>query len=328
MFAFTASQHERFKTPHSWSTLGVHEMSIRPHPDFVEAGRIAARVLSEVTKEVKPGAKVLTICTLAEKRILEYGGGRAGIAFPCNVSVNEEAAHYTSPHADTRVLPDRGLVKVDLGAHVNGHISDTAVTVDLDGSFERYVGAAETALEAAIDVIRAGVRLGEVGRVIERAIRREGLIPVHQLSGHQLAPWTLHAGKNVPNVGVRGSEVMKSGETYAVEPFSTDGNGTVRNSDKAFIYANVMSGKQTLDPFIGGVRDIARRRFGTLPWASRWLYEDGIDPVLAIPTLVRTGAIRGYPVLIEGKGGMVAQSEHSLFVTEDGAVVTTLRDNK
>ena len=298
-------------------------MNTKPHPNFLKAGAIAARVLTEVAPKVKSGVKVITICNLAERKIVEYGGKPA---FPCNVSINEEAAHYSSPHDDLRVFPDQGLVKVDIGAHVNGHLSDTAMTVDLDGSYEQFVAAAEEALNAAIEVIRPGIRLGEVGSVIENTIKQYGLKPVHQLSGHQMKQWTLHAGKNVPNVRTHVSAKMNVGETYAVEPFSTDGNGTIRGSREAFIFANNMRNTKRLEIPILQVRDAARERFGSLPWAGRWINDEKVDVTAALKALERAGAIHSYPVLIEGKNGMVAQAEHSLFVGKDGAIVSTSRD--
>lgn len=303
-------------------------MSKKPHPDFMKAGEIAARVMSEILTEVKPGVKVLKICTLAERKILEYGA--SGIAFPCNVSINDEAAHYTSPHGDTKTFPDKGLVKVDMGAHVNGYLSDTAATVDLDGSYEKYIMSAKEALEAAIDVIRPGVKLGEVGASIEKAIKKHGLKPVHQLSGHQLKPWILHAGKNVPNMSMRMTEKMKMGETFAVEPFATNGNGTIKSGRKAYIFSNDMRNKKKLDKLTLQIRNIARQKFGTLPWASRWLHKlkTNIDINAAINTMTRVGAIHGYPVLIEGKNGMVSQFEHSIFVGEEGAIVSTRRKDE
>jgi methionyl aminopeptidase len=306
-------------------SFGANQMAISPHPDFIKAGQIAGRVISEVAGEVKPGIKVLRICTLAENKIAEYGGKPA---FPCNVSINNEAAHYTSPYGDNKVFPSKGLVKIDLGAHVNGHLSDTAVTVDLDGSYEKFIVSAEKALEAAIEVIRPGVRLGEVGAAIESTIKRHGLRPVHQLSGHMLKPWTLHAGKSVPNVGSKMTAKMKLGEAYAVEPFSTDGNGTIKNGRKVYIFSNVMNNKKKVDKLTLRVRNIARQKFKTLPWASRWLYTEktDFDIETALNILLRNGAIHGYPVLLEGKDGMVSQFEHTLFVGEKGAVVTTLRE--
>jgi methionyl aminopeptidase len=303
-------------------------MGDKPHPDFMKAGKIAGKVLSFIEGEVKPGVKVLKICRLAEEKIMELGA--SGIAFPCNVSINEEAAHYTSPHSDTKVFPNTGLVKVDIGAHVNGYISDTAITVDLDGSYEKYIVAAKNALEAAIETVRPNVKLGEVGRAIESTIKKQGLKPIHQLSGHQLKPWILHAGKNVPNVGMKVSSAMNLGETYAIEPFATNGNGTIKSGPYAYIFSNNMKNKKKLDRDTLRVRNAARQMFKTLPWAGRWLHGKitGVDANVAIKALQRAGAIHGYPVLYEGKNGMVSQFEHSVFVGPEGAIVSTRRDNE
>jgi methionyl aminopeptidase len=301
-------------------------MTKKPHPNSLKAGEIASRVLHDIASLVKPGEKVLKICMLAERKIVEYG---ARPAFPCNVSINNEAAHYSSPYQDTRIFPERGLVKVDLGANVNGHLSDTAKTIDLDGSYEKFIVAAESALRAAIEVIRPGIRLGEVGAVIEKTIKREGLTPVHQLSGHQLKPNSLHAGKNVPNVKTLSIEKMQIGETFAVEPFATDGNGRIKAAREAYIFSNDMHNRKKIDKIALQVRNIARRKFGTVPWASRWLYDLKKDFDFAIPlkTLTRAGVVRSYPVLLEANDGMVSQAEHTLFVSEEGAIITTKYDS-
>lgn len=303
-------------------------MERKPHPDFMTAGQIAAKVLSVVSPEIRPGVKLLKICRMAEEKLLEFGA--TGIAFPCNISINNEAAHYTSPYGDRKAFPEKGLVKIDIGAHVNGHISDTALTVDLDGSYDKYIHAARDALEAAIEVIRPGIRLGEVGSTIERAMKRHGLRPVHQLTGHQLKPWTLHAGKNVPNIGIRSPTSMKLGETYAVEPFATNGNGTIKNGPRSFIFSNDLKSKKKLDRNTLRVRNVARKLFTSLPWALRWLHGRvaGVDVDAAVNIMQKAGVIRGYPVLYEGKDGMVSQFEHSLFVGAEGAVVSTRRDDE
>lgn len=303
-------------------------MDTKPHPDFMKAGQIAARALSFVAPQVQPGVKVLKICQLAEKKILESGA--TGLAFPCNISINDEAAHYTSPHGDTKTFPDKGLVKIDLGAHVNGYLSDTALTVDLDGSYEKFVEAAREALESAIATVKPNTSLGDVGRSIERTIKQYGLRPVHQLSGHQLKQWNLHAGKNVPNVGMKLSAKMNLGETFAIEPFATDGNGTINSGPRAYIFSNNLKSNKKLDTTSLRVRNIARERFGSLPWAGRWLHSKrgNIDIPAILHILQRAGVIHGYAVLYEGKNGMVSQFEHSLFVGPEGAIVSTRRDDE
>ena len=159
---------------------------------------------------------------------------------------------------------------------------------------------------------------------------KQGLKPIHQLSGHQLKPWTLHAGKNVPNVGMKISSTMNLGETYAIEPFATNGNGTIKSGPYAYIFSNNMKNKKKLDRDTLRVRNAARQMFKTLPWAGRWLHGKitGVDVDVAIKALQRAGAIHGYPVLYEGKDGMVSQFEHSVFVGPEGAIVSTRRDNE
>ncbi len=296
------------------------EMATKPHPDSLEAGQIAAKVLDETIGLVTPGRNVVDICEFAEKKIRELG---AHPAFPCNVSINSEAAHYSSPYGDTRKVPEKGLIKVDLGAHVNGHISDTARTVDLDGSFGHYIAAVEDALQAAIDMVRPGVKTGQVGAAIEDAIRYHDLQPVYQLSGHELKPWILHAGRNVPNVGSRKGGIMKSGDTFAIEPFATDGDGSITSDQRMYIFRNNMSSGTHLESTTKQLRDRARRLFGSLPWASRWIYDTSLDMAYQLKTMLRKRVITGYPVLLDAKGGMVSQSEHTVFVGEDGAIVTT-----
>jgi methionyl aminopeptidase len=202
--------------------------------------------------------------------------------------------------------------------------------VDLDGSFEKFVEAAREALESAIETVRPDVSLGEVGKSIERTIKQHGLKPIHQLSGHQLKPWNLHAGKNVPNVGMKLTGKMRFGETFAIEPFATDGNGTIKSGPRAYIFSNNMKDKKKLDKTTLRVRNIARQKFGSLPWAGRWLHSKSgnIDVAAAIKTLQRAGTIHGYAVLYEGKNGMVSQFEHSIFVGKNGATVSTRRKDE
>jgi methionyl aminopeptidase len=91
-----------------------------------------------------------------------------------------------------------------------------------------------------------------------------------------------------------------------------------------------MRSKKKLDKTTQRVRNIARQKFGTLPWAGRWLHSKSgnIDIPAALKILQRAGAIHGYAVLYEGKNGMVSQFEHSIFVGPEGAIVSTRRDDE
>ncbi len=103
-----------------------------------------------------------------EKIIIESG---AKPAFPCNLSINYEAAHYSPVINDEKIIPDGAVVKLDIGAHIEGYITDTAVTVYLDDRMERLANAAKDALRAAISNFKSGVSLAEIGKVIEKTIK-------------------------------------------------------------------------------------------------------------------------------------------------------------
>jgi len=291
-----------------------------PHPSQVKAGKIAARILDEVCGEVKPGMKVASICSRVESMTVELG---ARPAFPCNVSINQVAAHYTSPRRDNSLIPDFGLVKVDMGAHVDGYLVDTARTVDIDGSLEGFVTATDDALSEAIKLMRPDMSVGEIGRKIEEVIGAYGLRPVRELTGHSLDRYKLHGGKQIPNFGSRDSTKIEAGECFAVEPFATSGTH-VGDSKAVYIFSNT-----GVDRPLSGVteklRIHLRKRYGPLPFASRWIgtEEKSIDVVAELEKLLKAKAIHGYPVLVEKTGRPVSQTEDTVFVSEDGPVVLT-----
>jgi len=291
------------------------------HPSAIASGKIAARVLSEISTEIEPGKKIIKICALAENRIKEYGGTPA---FPFNVSINHIAAHSTSPRGDRSEIPEFGLVKLDVGVHVDGYITDTARTLDIDGTLEGFVSATDDALTDAIDLMQPGVELGYIGHAIEKVIKEYGLVPVKNLSGHNLEKFRLHGGKIVPNVKKRGVGTIEVGEYYAIEPFATSGTGTVIDSEYVYIFANTGL-DEPLEGTTEKLRKYLRDKYGPLQFALRWIgtSSKNVDLVEEIKTLLKARAIRGYPMQIEKKGRPVSQTEHTVYISEDGPIVLT-----
>jgi methionyl aminopeptidase len=298
-------------------------MVTSPHPSAVRSGEIAAKVLKEISEMIEPKTRVITICTTAENKIREYGGTPA---FPCNVSINHIAAHSTSPKGDCSEIPEFGLVKLDIGVHIDGYITDTALTVDIDGTLEGFIAATEDAIADAIVVMQPGTSLGEIGATIERSIKDYGLRPISNLTGHNIKRYLLHGGKQVPNTKVRGAQKIEVGEYYALEPFATSGIGTAVDSEYVYIFANT-----GLDTQLTGttekLRVYLREKYGPLPFASRWIGSSSkeIDIVEEIRTLIRAKAIRGFPLQVEKKGRPVSQTEHTIFISEEGPVNLTER---
>ncbi len=298
---------------------------------YLEAGRIAAIVLDETVKRVEAGVKVLDICEYAERRIRELGGEPA---FPCNISINDEAAHYTPLIGDEKRVPHDAVVKIDLGVHVDGYIADTAATVDLSGRYSDLLDAAREALEKALELVEPGTPIKRVSEVIARIIRSKGYQPIRNLTGHSLDRFLVHAGEIIPNVPDEPAPgEFKPGRAYAIEPFATNGEGLVREKEPITIYS---LNPERPSPRAARLRQEERRllaeivqRFRTLPFTERWLDASrygGVDKLrLYLRKLWRTRMLIGYPVLVEVAGGIVSQFEHTVLVLKDGVIVTTRR---
>ena len=189
------------------------------------------------------GKTVYEICEEVESEIKKRG---AKCAFPVNASINEIAAHYTAEPNDPITIKDTDLVKIDLGAQINGYIADTAVTVCYDAQFDGLVQAAEEALGKAMSMIKPNVKASDIGRTIESTIKQMGFKPIANLSGHSLEQYTIHAGKSIPNIWSIGGFSLSENTAYACEPFVTteQGGGFVRNGKVKNIFA-INSRKKT-----------------------------------------------------------------------------------
>jgi methionyl aminopeptidase len=242
----------------------------------------------------------------------------AALAFPLNVSLNEDAAHDTASQSDTRVFVKGDLVKLDLGVQVDGYIADTATTIDL-GTNPLLVLASEQALESAIRKIKPGVAAGELGGVIQAEIEGRGYRPISNLTGHGLDRYILHRSPTIPNIGLNGGVILEEGMVFAVEPFASTGSGHVGEKTRREIFSQISS-KPVRIPAGRTVLDKIKDRRG-LPFARRWLGEKKLD--LALTSLIRAQVLHGYPVLSDISGSLVSQAEHTVIVTGDGCVVTT-----
>ncbi len=122
-----------------------------------------------------------------------------------------------SPPGDKNTIPERSVVKVDMGAHVDGYVTDTAFTVSFDPQYDVMVGVAQIALQTAIDTVRADVSPGKIGGAIETAITNRGFRPIQNLTGHSVGRYLIHAGTSIPNVHQMSLGKLKAGELYAIE---------------------------------------------------------------------------------------------------------------
>ncbi len=273
------------------------------HECYLEAGKIASKVLKEAEFRVKEDTPLLEIAEYVENRIEDLG---AKPAFPCNISLNEIASHYT-PEDNAARFKKGDVVKIDIGVHIEGYIADTASTIEVGTKDHAgLILACDEAFEKAIASVTDGAQTGSVGKIIEETIKKHGFNPVRDLTGHSLERYNLHAGVTIPNYRSFFSHKIKKDMVFAIEPFATYGKGNIRHG-KPHIFA--ISGRVK-----GKDAEEIRKRFGTLPFTMRWIPE--------IKEKERKG-LREYFELIEAGGEIVAQSEHTVIVNEEGCEVTT-----
>lgn len=292
--------------------------------DYLKAGKIAGEVRENVRKKNWVGSTLAEICEYVESEIIKRG---AKCAFPVNTSLNEVAAHYTAEPNDPKTVSDADLVKIDLGAQVNGYIADTAVTVNYDTQHDSLVQAAENALQAAMSMIKVGVKSKDVGRKIQNTIMDMGFKPIANLSGHSLDQYTIHAGKTVPNMWTIGSFSFSENEAFACEPFVTTKNalGFVRNGKIKNIYA-LVSRKKTKDDEADKLLEYIWNNFNMLPFALRWIVKEWEEKEARkmLDFLIKKKVVKAYAILVEANGKTVAQAEHTFIPTQTGVTITTI----
>ncbi len=289
---------------------------------FRQAGKIASKVREASKSLVMVDASLIDIVETIEQMINEEGGKPA---FPTNVSINEIAAHYTPELGSNEVLGEKALVKVDLGVSVDGALADTAYTIDLSDENGVLVKASEDALNAAINLMKPNVLIGEIGGVIEDAIKKHGFKPISNLTGHMIKSNDLHAGIEIPNIRTEDKFEILEGDIYAIEPFATNGAGFVADLNQVEIYSLFNPSKIRMRQS-RKIIEYVIANYGVLPFAERWVMKEFDSRVLvstALKELLKNHFIRAYPVLREVGNGLVSQAEHTVYVTDKGVEVLT-----
>jgi methionyl aminopeptidase len=294
------------------------------YENYKNAGKIAAEAREYGITLLKPGARVFDVATLIEKKITQNG---AGLAFPVNIALNTLAAHYTPWHNDPLLLKKGDVVKLDVGAHIDGFIADTAVTVEIETHLhDAMIHASDEALRRVIEAFTTHLPLSEAGKTIQTTITSLGFKPIENLMGHGLGRYELHSGISIPNVGNLGGKTTLPDESVvAIEPFATNGAGHVISGQGSniFLCKDSIKAKFIRDNKTKVLFDKIQTRFKSLPFAQRWCHELFPNDDVTMKKLSLLGVIKHYPQLLEAKGGIVTQKEHTVIVREEGCEVIT-----
>ena len=211
-------------------------MSIRSQAELEKLraiGKIVRKALDKTAGAVQPG---ITTAELDEigRRVLDENGAESAppkvYGFPgalC-ISINEEAIHGI-PGSRRVVAGD--LVKLDLVAEKDGYYADAAITV-MAGRVSEEAAAlarcAESSFHLGAKAARAGNRVAEIGRAVEREARRCGFGVLRELCGHGVGR-TIHEAPSVPNYyDARFRARLTEGLVITIEPILAAGSGKSR----------------------------------------------------------------------------------------------------
>src|SRR3989344_1416498 len=277
-----------------------------------KAGQIARDAVAYARSIVKKDMLLLDIANVIETKIIELGGKPA---FPVNLSINDIAAHATPAYDSAEKA--YGLLKVDIGVHVDGWIADTAFSVDLENSKlnKELIEAAEAGLAAAAHLIRGGITLAALGKAIEPGIRSRGAATIVNLSGHAIESYDVHAGLTIPNYD-NGDMTRLDEGIYAIEPFATNGAGRVIDGKPSGIYQLTKHGN-VRDSFARTVLAFIEEECSSLPFCPRWIHARfGTRGLFGLRFIEQAGLLHHYAQLVEAGKGIVAQAENTFLVTK------------
>lgn len=286
---------------------------------YVKAGEVIQDARDVAREVAEPGTSFNQIAETIEQEVRDQG---LEPAFPVNLSVNEEAAHFTPPVNGDRTLSEDDVLKIDIGAHSEGYIADTALTVNPSGEHQEMIDAVEEVLAEALKFVEPGKTVSEFGLFVQQQVPEEYEV-VRNLTGHYIEKYTQHAGVSVPNVENASEHVFEAGDAVAIEPFITTGSGRIKNGKKGNIYkfekdVNVRGRHER--KLLGKIKD-----FQGLPFTTRWVDGFGAREKMALRKLVQAGAVKSYDILRDREDSVVAQAEHTVIIGEDENTVTTRR---
>ena len=225
-------------------------MSIRSQAELRKLeiiGKIVRTTLDEMSAAVLPGVTTGELDAVGAAVLARNGADSSppkvyGFPGTACISVNDEAIHGIPGR---RRIQEGDLVKLDVTAEKDGFVADAAVTVragKISATAEALARCAESAFRQALKVAQVGNRVYEIGRAVEREVRRCGFSVIKELCGHGVGR-TIHEEPRVPNYFDRRCRAkLTDGLVITIEPIISAGDGraqlqsdkwTVRTADRS-----------------------------------------------------------------------------------------------
>jgi len=305
------------------------------------AAEIVNKVLKELCEAIKPGGSVRDMCIQGDQRLVEETSKAfkkdkklvKGIAFPTCISVNNCICHYSplTTEADT-IFADGDMVKIDMGAHIDGFIAVVAHTLVIGASADSPVTgkkadailAAHLASEAALRLVKPGNETYEVTETVSKIGEAFDCKPVEGMLSHQLEQNKIDGEKTIiqnPSEAQRKEHEkyeFSLHEVYAVDVLISSGEGQGREKDaKITIYKKTedtyMLKMKTSREFFSKVS----KQFGTMPFNLRSM-DDEKKARMGVHECVTHKLIEPFQVLYDKEGAHVAQYKFTVLLMPNG----------
>ena len=193
------------------------------------AGTIASGALDEVNKIVKPGISTDQIDKICYEFINDHKAYSAPLFYrtsgeSCCTSTNHVVCHGLPSE---KILKEGDIVNVDVTAFKEGWHGDTSRMFkigEVSIKAEKLINTTYESMMKAINIIKDGVHLGDIGSAIQTHVEAEGFSVVQDFCGHGIGQ-SFHKEPNILHYGEKGTgEKIKTGMIFTVEPMINIGN--------------------------------------------------------------------------------------------------------
>jgi methionyl aminopeptidase len=205
---------------------------------IARGGAIIGGLLREIETRVAPGVSTGELDAFCDDFIRSHQGavpafkGLYGFPGSVCISMNDEVVHGIP--SKKRRLAEGDIVSIDVGVRLEGWCSDSAWTFpvgEVDAETQKLLRVTEEALERAIDAVRPGNHVGDIGAAVVGTVKGTGLGIIRELVGHGVGR-DVHEEPQVPNVGRAGyGPLLREGMVLAIEPMLSSGTDMVKTLD-------------------------------------------------------------------------------------------------
>jgi len=296
------------------------------------AAEVAHRAMEEVMKLCKAGARIVEICKAGDafitaecKKAFPKNKIERGIAFPTCVSVNNIAGHFSPLKDDKTVLQKNDVVKIDLGAHIDGFIALFARTLVVEpdgavtGKAADVITAAQVAMNAAVHMLQIGKSNEEISEVIKRVAEAYHVHPLEGVLSHQMNRFLIDGDKVIMNKPMVDQRVEKctveANDVWCIDIVMSTGEGVAREGDlRTTVFKRSLEKMYMLK--LKASRYLLQqinRKCPVFPFTIR-CFDDERQARMGVSEMVSHGMVDPYPVLFEKEHEIIAQFKTTVFV--------------